>query len=274
MKLMRLNECNLNEEELFHLQRWCEDTNVSDKRKNKAVLFIPRGVNPLLSSRFMMDNKPFLFRVAQTGYYSVEHYLQAAKVELLLTVNDVLNLGLNKQGLVDLKSQILNERSVEQAIEFTRKPLPPELWAQQGCGGQVSEISINSLLKKTSWYKNERFVVLEQATLYKFSQNPRLKQLLLSTSDALIVGLTIGNHPSHHTWGTAYENDRPGCNQLGRIPMSVRSTLARLQLAYGCLSLFGRVGQAPSESVCAGAIGEQKGGYCPDDSAPSSCMRY
>ena len=57
------------------------------------------------------------------------------------------------------------------------------------------------------------------ACLAKFSQHPDLKQLLLSTGDAIIIEHTKNDN----YWGDG--GDGTGRNQLGKTLMRVRDTL-------------------------------------------------
>ncbi len=221
MRLIKLNESEYDVNLMAILKRWCADKGVN---LQNAVLYVPStDINPWLSSRFHNENG-HLFYEADQGYYSAEHYLQAAKIDLLLTKNDHLQLGLDVEKLINLRTQILNTVSVNKAVGLTRKQ------ANYVCQGQTNKSentprSINDLLNKTSWYKSQRFRSLKTATMLKFEQNTELRELLLATGDAPIIGLTLGEHPAYYTWGTAYENKRPGQNRLGCILMEVRIEL-------------------------------------------------
>jgi predicted NAD-dependent protein-ADP-ribosyltransferase YbiA (DUF1768 family) len=233
MRLIELNESGLDDAQMAEYNQWCADTGVPEDKRQNAVLYMPSTrVNPWLSSRFQKQTNDYLFFVGEQGYYSAEHYFQAAKIDLLLGENDHLQLGLDVEKLINLRTEILNTVSVNEAVALTRQPADYMCKEQKGNTGENTLRSINDLLKKTSWYESQRFHSLEKATQYKFAQNPKLKRLLLATADAPIIGLTPGEHPAHHTWGTAYENGQPGNNQLGCILMSVRQTLKNARSLY------------------------------------------
>lgn len=67
-------------------------------------------------------------------------------------------------------------------------------------------------------WDTRRLVVMEKALMAKFSQ-PKLKELLLNTKDAVI----IEDSPRDSYWGIG--KDGKGENQLGKLLMKVRANL-------------------------------------------------
>jgi len=222
MRLTQLNHSGLDDAQMAEYNLWCADTGVPEVDQQNAVLCVPSTkINPWLSSRFQKETNDYLFSVGEQGYYSAEHYLQADKINLLLAENDHLQLGLDVNALTELRNNILNTASVKQAVAITKEQ------ANYVCQGQTNNSentprSINDLLNKTSWYKSQRFCSLKTATKLKFEQNDELRELLLATGDAHIIGFTPRGSGASCTWGTAYENGEPGQNQLGCILMEVR----------------------------------------------------
>ena len=68
-------------------------------------------------------------------------------------------------------------------------------------------------------WEDVKLSVMEKAVFAKFSQNPRLKELLLATGSKDI----IENSPRDSFWGCG--KDGKGLNHLGKILMRVRSQL-------------------------------------------------
>jgi ribA/ribD-fused uncharacterized protein len=62
---------------------------------------------------------------------------------------------------------------------------------------------------------------MREAVLAKFTQHPRLRELLLSTGDATLVEHTVNDR----YWGDG--GDGSGKNTLGQILLSVREQLRR-----------------------------------------------
>ena len=62
---------------------------------------------------------------------------------------------------------------------------------------------------------------MRKAVLAKFTQHPRLRELLLFTGDALLIEHTVNDR----YWGDG--GDGSGKNMLGQVLMSVREQLRR-----------------------------------------------
>ena len=74
--------------------------------------------------------------------------------------------------------------------------------------------------------------VVERSNLLKFSQNQRLKEVLLGTGNREIVETS----PNDRTWGIGFDTehaldnvDKWGENKLGKVLMKVRDQLRHIQ---------------------------------------------
>lgn len=74
---------------------------------------------------------------------------------------------------------------------------------------------------RTDW-EQVKEVVMFDACLAKFTQNPEIREVLLGTGDALLVEHT----KKDAYWGDG--GDGSGKNRLGHVLMAVRDALARL----------------------------------------------
>lgn len=110
------------------------------------------------------------------------------------------------------------------SIQILREHDPKEI-------KKIGRLILN--FKEDEWSYNARRIVTD-GNLYKFSQNPHLKEYLLSTGNQILA------ESAHYdkVWGTGLneENTRktpqdkwPGTNWLGQCLMSVRETLKNLK---------------------------------------------
>lgn len=110
----------------------------------------------------------------------------------------------------------------EHAYQAAKARDEPELYEQIADSTEPDESK--RLGRKASlpadWDERKRYLMLEIVTA-KFSQNPEYREKLLATGDQTIVEL--------NSWGDTYwgakSSTGEGKNMLGRILMSVRSSL-------------------------------------------------
>lgn len=110
----------------------------------------------------------------------------------------------------------------EHAYQAAKARDEPELYEQIADSTEPDESK--RLGRKASlpadWEERKRYLMLEIVTA-KFSQNPEYREQLLATGDQTIVEL--------NSWGDTYwgakSSTGEGKNMLGRILMSVRSSL-------------------------------------------------
>lgn len=74
----------------------------------------------------------------------------------------------------------------------------------------------------SSGWSKVKFDRMRAVLRAKFSQNPELKHLLLSTGDAILIETATVDNPTNRLWG---EVNGKGKNMLGRLLMEVRAEL-------------------------------------------------
>lgn len=135
--------------------------------------------------RFLSNFYEAEFTLGNTTFPTAEHAFQAAKA----------------QDQPEIYEEIVNASSPKVAKRKGKKPDLPD-----------------------NWYENKKYVMLEVVTA-KFTQNPHLRNELLSTGQQTLVEL--------NSWGDTYwgakKSNGEGKNVLGVILMSVRSSLQNIE---------------------------------------------
>jgi predicted NAD-dependent protein-ADP-ribosyltransferase YbiA (DUF1768 family) len=86
-------------------------------------------------------------------------------------------------------------------------------------------VNLNALLDETDWYSQERFKVLYQLNLAKFSQNDEFKLALLNTGDLEIIALSTKS--PYYTIAYDTKKECYGGNRLGIMMMTVRDEIIK-----------------------------------------------
>jgi ribA/ribD-fused uncharacterized protein len=82
-------------------------------------------------------------------------------------------------------------------------------------------------LKHKDWYNGQRIEAMRLVIAAKFTQDEKLKNLLLSTGNTVLVE----DSPNDDYWGIHnQENGSPGENKLGELLMELRSKLKEEQI--------------------------------------------
>ena len=125
-----------------------------------------------------------------------------------------------EQYMMAQKAKLFNDNEMLNAIMQTSDPREIKVY-----GRQVKNFDAKK------WEENCRDIVFA-ANYAKFSQNPKLKEFLLSTGDEVIAEAS----PYDNIWGIGLKADDPlaqnestwkGTNYLGKAIMAVRESLSK-----------------------------------------------
>lgn len=130
---------------------------------------------------------------------------------------DGVQFNCGEQYMMYSKAKLFGNDDIAECILIENKP------KNQKALGRNYVTNFN----EEKWIE-ERFNIVYRGNMAKFSQNPTLKQLLLSTNDKIIAEASpydtiwgIGISPEHANKGHAWR----GLNLLGQILMKVRGDL-------------------------------------------------
>ena len=169
--------------------------------------------------RFYEPKKPFYefsnffetsFELDGTKWTTTEHYFQASKFRQNPDYVEVIRVASTPN-----KAFILGQQKKKGGYAG-KWPLDPK----------KDKRSLNDLIDSfkeckiiEDWDQVVKIEVMEKAVMAKFSQNEKLRALLISTGDAEIVE----DSPRDSFWGIG--KDGNGQNMLGKILMKIRTLL-------------------------------------------------
>jgi ribA/ribD-fused uncharacterized protein len=131
-----------------------------------------------------------------------EQYMQYKKIEYIDRTN------ISDSVIRQMQDKILARKTAEDAINITKE----KSFHDNKC--------VNELLPET-WHSRDKYNILLEANLAKFSQNPSLQEKLLATSNQHIIG--IGGRCTK--WAAINQQGDLGLNWTGRILMETRTSL-------------------------------------------------
>lgn len=155
-----------------------------------------------------MQNKKFEFFFGKQSYLS--QFYPCSFLE------DEIKFNCAEQYMMYRKALLFKDQTIANQILKTNNPVQLKKLGRMVQG-----------FEETTWTKNREEIVY-QGNWLKFSQNPKLKEHLLSTNHKILVEAS----PYDKIWGIGFDCDKAlanqhrwGLNLLGKILMQVRDKL-------------------------------------------------